>query len=86
MLIRNDSIEYYEGNSSSHGLRQHCSFNNLRNVIQQKIKRVTETMGDSKKTVIIIYPGNESTYKNFIDVLDEIQINDIRHYFVMNQN
>jgi len=86
MLIRNDSIEYYEGNLPSPGLRRYCSFNNLRDVMQQKKKTVAEVLGDSKKTVIIIYPGNESTYKNFIDVLDEIQINDIKHYFVMNQN
>jgi hypothetical protein len=36
--------------------------------------------------VIIIDPGPESSYKNFMDLLDEIQINDIQHYFVINQH
>jgi biopolymer transport protein ExbD len=40
--------------------------------------------GDKNETVVIIDPSSESSYKNFVDVIDEIQINDIRHYFVVN--
>jgi biopolymer transport protein ExbD len=82
-LIRNDSINYYEGDVPEPGLIKHCSFNTLRTVIQQKQQKVAEVLGNRKETVIIISPGNESTYKNFVDALDEIQINDIQHYFIM---
>ncbi len=83
MLIRNDSIRYYDGNLPTGELIKICSFNKLRFVLQQKQKKVAKILGDGNKTVVIIYPGNESTYKNFVDALDEIQINDITHYFVM---
>ena len=84
MLTRNDSIKYYEGNTSEKGLQAYCTFANLRSVIEQKQKKVGKILGDPSETVIIIYPGDQSTYKNFMDVLDEIQINDVSHYFIMN--
>jgi biopolymer transport protein ExbD len=83
LLIRNDSIGYYEGDAPKPGIIRYCSFSNLRLVIQQKQQKVAEVLGNRKETVIIISPGNESTYKNFVDALDEIQINDIQHYFVI---
>ena len=86
MLMRNDSIKYFEGSASDPELMKYCSFNSMRSVLQQKQKRVAEILGDKEKTVIIICPGNESTYKDFINVLDEIHINDIRHYFVVNES
>jgi hypothetical protein len=74
MLIRNDSIRFYDGNLPTGELIKICSFNKLRFVLQQKQKKVAKILRDGNKTVVIIYPGNESTYKNFVDALDEIQI------------
>ena len=83
LLKGNDSIDYYEGDTPAHELIKHCSFYDLRSVIQQKQQKVGKVLGDRKATVLIISPGDSSTYKNFVDVLDEIQINDIQHYYVV---
>lgn len=83
MLNRHDSINYYEGNITSPGDINHSTFKNLRAVIQQKEKKVAKLFGNHSLTTILIYPGEESTYKNFVDVLDEIQINDITRYFIV---
>jgi len=77
-------IQYFEGTSENKENTKYCSFKNLRFVIQQKQKKVAAILGNRLETVIIIYPEDQSTYRNFIDALDEIQINDITHYFVMN--
>jgi biopolymer transport protein ExbD len=82
-LIRNNFIDYYEGDTLIPALVQHCSFSGLRSVIQRKQQKVAEVLSDRKETVIIISPGSGSTYKNLVDVLDEIQINDIRYYFIV---
>lgn len=81
---RNNSIDYFEGRNEFAGTVKHCSFSELRSVIQQKQKKVEMISGNKNETVVIIDPSSESSYKNFVDVMDEIQINDIRHYFVVN--
>ena len=82
LFMRNDSIGYYEGDTPKPEFIKRCAFNNLRTVIRQKQQKVAQVLGDRNETVVIISPGNESTYKNFVDALDEIQINDIQHYYV----
>ncbi len=83
-LIRNDSVECFEGPLEKNAIGDYCSLKNLRRVIQQKQKKVALVLGDRKETIILIYAEPESTYKNFMDVMDEIQINDVSHYYVMN--
>ncbi len=83
-LMRNDSIAWYEGIPDKSQLQNYCRFNNLRSIIQQKQKKVAAVLGNRSETVLIVYPEKESTYKNLIDVLDEVSINDISHYFIMN--
>jgi biopolymer transport protein ExbD len=83
-LTRNDSIQYFEGTNENKENTKYCTFKNLRSVIQRKQKKVAAILGNRSETIIIIYPGDQSTYRNFIDALDEIQINDVTHYFVMN--
>lgn len=84
MPVRNNEINYYEGRQPAPGLIRHCSYAEVRAVIRQKRQKVAEALGSADKTVVIIDPGPESSYKNFMDLLDEILINDIQHYFVIN--
>ena len=84
MPVRNNKIDYFEGENSSPANMKHCSYGQLRSIIMEKKNKVARVLGDRNETVIIIDPGAESTYKNFVDILDEIEINDIRHYFVLN--
>lgn len=78
ILNRNDSIGYYEGDSKEIRFER---FGAMRNIIQKKQLSLTNT-GDKDKMVLIIKPTKESTYKNLIDALDEIRINDCRTYFI----
>lgn len=84
MPVRKNEIEYFEGRNETSGTVKHCSYTEIRSVIQQKQKKVAQVLGNRNKTVIIIDPGAGVSYKNFIDILDEIQINDVQHYFIVN--
>lgn len=84
MPVRENKIEYLEGRNETSGTIKHCSYAELPSVIQQKQNRVAQLLGNKNMTVIIIDPGEGTSYKNFIDILDEIQINDVQHYFVVN--
>ena len=86
MPVRNNKIDYFEGRNTASAIIKHCSYEELGTIIQQKQNEVAQKLGDKDKTTIIIDPGPESSYKNFVDILDEIQINDIRNYFVVNHD
>jgi hypothetical protein len=36
--------------------------------------------------VLIIKPGEASAFKNFVDMADEVTINNIKHYFIDEMN
>lgn len=76
ILERHDTIGYYDGFAKE---IKYAGFNALRNIIQQKQFSLGKKRNDM---IVIIKPTNESSYKNFIDAIDEIYINDCRHYFV----
>ncbi|HUS03494.1 MAG TPA: biopolymer transporter ExbD [Chitinophagaceae bacterium] len=76
ILERNDSIGYYYGSAKN---IEYAGFSAMRTLIQQKQK----SLGNSKDSmIIIIKPTKESSYKNFVDAMDEIYINDCKTYFV----
>lgn len=76
ILKQNDSIGYYEGFSKN---ILHTSFAAIRHLIQQKQKKMGRKMNDM---IIVIKPTKESSYKNFVDAMDEIYISNCRYYFV----
>lgn len=58
----------------------------LRNLILQKQKEIVAKKRQLKDLMVIIKLGAKSTYKNLIDVLDEMQINGIKKYAVVKQS
>ena len=79
ILKANDSIAYYEGFAKE---TMNRGFGSMRNIIQQKQTSLANNHISKNKLTIIIKPTAESSYKNFIDALDEISINDCKHYFI----
>ena len=83
VLLKPDhQIDYFEGERSLSTIYGHTGFSGIRAVIQSKQKSVANLVGDRRKTILIITPSKESTYEDFMRIIDEIQINDIRVYFV----
>ncbi len=81
-LARNDSLMYFEGFDSA--TPHYCTYTGLRAIIQNKQKLVAALHGSRDETVVIIRPTPGCTYGNFMDVMDEVYINDIKHYYVLN--
>jgi biopolymer transport protein ExbD len=85
MPVRNNRIDYYEGEAYSSADVKHCTYAELRSVIQNKKNKVAQVLGNRNDIVVLIDPGAGSTYKNFVDILDEIQINDVHRYFIVSR-
>ena len=76
MLAKNNQIFYYEGELLPDGSNfKSTNFKDIRDVIINKKKST-----DPKDFVVVIKPGPEATYKNTVDILDEMTINDVKRY------
>ncbi|ULQ50772.1 ExbD/TolR family protein [Flavihumibacter fluvii] len=76
MLAKNDNIFYYEGELLPDASNfKSTGFKEIRDIILTKKKST-----DPEDFVVVIKPNKESTYKNTVDILDEMTINNVKRY------
>lgn len=82
-LKENGIVDYYEGkeeNPLQAGTVNLYSKPSVRDQLIDKRKRIVMAEGNDSKYTVIIQPGSLTSYKEMIDVLDEMKINDIKKY------
>ncbi len=78
LIGKNSTVYYYEGQLAVDAGQNNfktSTMKQIRDVIIEKKRRTPE-----KDLVIVIKPNDESTYKDLVDILDEMLINDIKRY------
>lgn len=89
LLGKNNGIYYYEGQLKEDGSNfKSSTYKEIRDVIINKKKNVMEMgkrLGYPKDTldkdfVVVIKPNEEATYKNTVDILDEMTINQVHRF------
>ncbi len=76
MLSKDDHVYYYEGILAVDGSNfKSTDFKGIRDALIDKKKRT-----DEKDLVVVIKPSAECSYKNTVDILDEMLINNIERY------
>lgn len=78
-----DQLFYYDGSNSNNMHVTNYSAIGMRAVLQQKKNAVQSKYGDAGEMVVLIKPMPGCSYKNLVDVLDEMQINMIGTYVLM---
>ncbi len=73
MLGGSDRVYYYEGADAAK--LQASNFKNIRDVILDKKRRTDPTWFQ-----VILKPSKDATYKNTVDILDEMTIDAVKHY------
>jgi biopolymer transport protein ExbD len=76
LLGKDDNVFYYEGqldNTASNF--KSSTFKEIRNVLLDKKARTPE-----KDLVVVLKPSEECTYRNVVDILDEMAINVLKRY------
>jgi len=83
-LQADNTIQYYEGMPESNPIVKQTSFSTdgIRNVIIQKKKEVEKARGTADDFVLIIKSADKSTFQNFVDIIDEVTINRVKHYYI----
>lgn len=89
MLGRNNGVYYYEGQLEPDGSNfKSSTYKEIRDVIIKKKQDVMENgrrLGYPKDTldkdlVVVIKPNEGATYKNTVDILDEMTINQVKRF------
>jgi hypothetical protein len=89
MLGKNNGLYYYEGFLKADGSNFKTStYKEIRDIIINKKKAVMENgrrLGQPKDTLdkdlfVTIKPNPEATYKNTVDILDEMTINQVHRF------
>lgn len=79
LLSKDNNVFYYEGQLASDGSNFKSS--NFKEIRAEILKKKANT--PEKDLVVIIKPDETSVYKNVVDMLDEMQIADIKRYAVV---
>jgi biopolymer transport protein ExbD len=79
-----NKLYYYEGMLAVNTVLKTTSFDatGFRDLLLTKKEAVKSIRGNAEELSLIIRPADESTYKNFVDVLDEINITGVKRYFI----
>ena len=76
LLGKDNNVFYYEGQLAPDGSNfKSSTFKEIRTVLLEKKARTLE-----KDLVVVLKPSSESTYKNVVDILDEMTINVLKRY------
>jgi biopolymer transport protein ExbD len=86
ILAENNKIFYYFGNNVLSTGVTNFSPSGIRNVILKKQHQVAAKYGTKEVLILMIKPLSNCSYKNIIDILDEVQINNIKHYVFTEPN
>ena len=81
MLCNDDIIKYYEGDFAAVQI-QSTSYAGIREIIRKKKELVKRVRGTTDEFVMIIKPTEKSTFKNFVDITDEVTINQVKRYYL----
>lgn len=88
LLDGNNQIFYYYGTEDEavrkfgiHKTSYH-EISGLGNIIRGKQIELKERNVDKNELIVLIKPGNECSYKNLVDVLDDMLINRVSRYRV----
>jgi biopolymer transport protein ExbD len=80
ILGANNSITYYNGDDVKDNFTTNYTAKGIRAILIHKQHALGK---DAKKMVVLIKPTNKASYANVVDILDEMAINGVKSYVLM---
>lgn len=82
--VGGDKIYYFEGDASLNPSVDSTNFApaGIRKLILKKMEKIRQLNDPDRELVLAIKPGEKASFKNFVDILDEVTINQVKHYFI----
>jgi biopolymer transport protein ExbD len=83
LLEKDNTIKYFEGSEEQAQIKEtNYSPEGIRQILVNKKQAVKKARGCANQMVLIIKPTPAATFQNFVDITDEVAINDIKRYYV----
>ena len=83
LLGANNNVFYYEGNNLNQLKNIGAKASDLRNVIISKKIKLKNYFGSDTSLIVLIKPTKDATYANVVNALDEMRINEVKTYVLM---
>ena len=83
VLQGGDSIRYFMGNDMGNLGCTDFSSHGVRDVIRNLQRQLAGRTGTHGSLVVLIYPQEQSSYKNIVDILDEMTISGVKKYILL---
>ena len=78
-----NKLFYYFGKQPLRMLETNYGADGLRKIILNKKREITKQYGDGQQIMVLIKPTDKSSYQNLINVLDEMLINNVTRYMLL---
>src|SRR3954471_22048222 len=86
LLCKDNKVKYYAGDNPALMQETNYSPSGIRSVILLQAQKVAARYGNRSETVVLIKPTEDCTYENIVNTLDEMTINDVQRYILMDVN
>ncbi len=83
VLVDNSRVGYYYGDDVSHMQFTGYGAAGMRKIILDKRAAVTKQYKDPQQMMVLIKPSNNSTYQNLVETMDEMLINNVKSYMLL---
>ena len=86
--LKDDKIFYYHGEltealqTNTYGVTNYSLTDGLGQIVRNK-QLALDKIGKRKDLMLMVKPTPESNYQHLVNVLDEVLINDVKHYAIM---
>lgn len=81
LLAPDDKLLYYEGAFNPQAVFS-SDFHHIRELIQAKKLAVKKIRGKEDEFTLIIKSADSSSFRNFVDITDEVAINAVKRYYI----
>jgi hypothetical protein len=89
LLSKNDSVYVYNGNlenaikNKTVAATNYHVYAGLGSIIRKRQQRLQQHNKNRNDVMLLIKPTDAATYKNLINALDEVAINDVKRYAIV---
>jgi biopolymer transport protein ExbD len=86
LLCKDNRVKYYAGDNPALMQETNYSPSGLRSIILRQEQEIASRFGNRSEAIILIKPTEDCTYENIVNTLDEMTINDVQSYILMDVN